>query len=96
MKKVIFIIAIFMTSMAGNAQITAQNSTKKAKTEYSFVWGLFKTNGYSKENSISIEVEIPEISTSSSDTPLETTKYEQKSILWGAIQWTEKRRVPQQ
>ena len=38
------------------------------------------------------EVEIPEFSTSLSESAIDSTKYEQKSILWGAIQWTEKKK----
>ena len=38
------------------------------------------------------EFEKPEYSNSPSNTSLDTIKYEQKSILWGAFQWTEKKK----
>lgn len=92
MKKVILIIAVFMTSLVINAQNTVQNPSKKEGVYYSFAWGLFKSKNYPKNKTAVVEVEKPKISTSSADTPLDTTRYEQKSILWGAIQWTEKKK----
>lgn len=83
MKKVILITAVFMTSLAVNAQSTAQNSPQKGKTEYSFVWGLFRSERYAKEKTVTSKIEKPNFSNSVSDSQLDTTKYEQKSILWG-------------
>jgi hypothetical protein len=94
MKKTILIIAVFMTSLAVNAQNTAQNPPKKEKTEYSFVflWGLFKSDGFGKEETTTLEIKEPKSLNSVSDWPQDTTKYEKKSILWGAIQWSEKKK----
>jgi hypothetical protein len=92
MKKVILIIAVFMTSLAVNAQSTVQNPSKNEKIEYSYLWGLFKSKDYPKRKSVVFEVEKPEFSTSLSESTTDTVKYEQKSILWGAIQWTEKKK----
>ncbi|MCZ8331331.1 MAG: hypothetical protein O9282_08465 [Flavobacterium sp.] len=92
MKKVILIIAVFMTSISVNAQSTEQTTPTKSKTYYSFAWGLFKSKDYPKNKTAVVEVEKPKISTSFSDTPLDNTQYEQKSVLWGAIQWTEKKK----
>ena len=92
MKKAILIITVVLTSFVANAQSTNQNQTKKAKTEYSYLWGLFKSDGYAKEKTNSIVVEKPKFSSLLEDTSLDKTKYEQKSILWGAIQWTEKKK----
>ena len=92
MKKTILIIAVSMTSLAVNAQSTAQNPPKNEKTEYSFLWGLFKSNDYPKNETAVFEFKKPKFTNSLSDTPLDTTKYEQKSMLWGAIQWTEKKK----
>ena len=92
MKKVILIIAVFMTSLAVNAQSTVQNPTKNEKIEYSCLWGLFKSKDYPKNKTAVVEFQIPKISTSFFDTTLDSTQYEQKSVLWGAIQWTEKKK----
>lgn len=92
MKKVILIIAVLTTSFAVKAQATDKEPTTKNKTEYSYLWGLFKSKDYPKGKSAAFEVEKPEFSTSLSESAIDSTKYEQKSILWGAIQWTEKKK----
>jgi hypothetical protein len=90
MKKVILIIAVFMTSLAVNAQSTEQNTPKKSKFYYSFAWGLFKSKDNPKNKTAVVKVEKQKILTSSYAMPLDSKQYEKKSILWGAIQWTEK------
>lgn len=92
MKKVILIIAVITTSLAVKAQTTDKEPTTKNKTEYSYLWGLFKSKDYPKGKSAAFEVEKPEFSTSLSESAIDSTRYEQKSILWGAIQWTEKKK----
>jgi hypothetical protein len=89
MKKVILIIVVFMASLAVNAQ----NPSKNKKKEYSFAWGLFKSKNYPKDKIAVFKLEKPKTSTSFVDMSLDTTKYEQKSILWGAIQWSEKKKI---
>ena len=88
MKRLIFIIAIFMTSLAGNAQSTVQTPPLESKMYYSFAWGLFKSKNYTKRKVARFDLENRKNSVPS---PLENTKYEQKSALWGAIQWSEKK-----
>jgi hypothetical protein len=92
MKRIILIIGVVLTSLAANAQNTIQNPPKNEKMEYSFLWGLFKAKDYPKGKSVVFEVEKPELSTSLSESAVNSTKQEQKSILWGTIQWTEKRK----
>lgn len=92
MKKVILIIVVLTTSLAVKAQTTDKEPITKDKTEYSYLWGLFKSKDYPKGKSAAFEVEKPEFSSSLSESPIDSTKYEQKSILWGAIQWTEKKK----
>ena len=92
MRKVFLIISVLMTSLVVNAQSTLQTTAKKSTSYYSFAWGLFKSKDYPKNKTAVVEVEKPKISTSFSDTPLDNTQYEQKSVLWGAIQWTEKKK----
>jgi hypothetical protein len=92
MKKVILIIAVLMTSLASNSQSTSQNTPRNNKVEYSFIWGIFKSKDYPKDTATAFEFEKPEYSNSPSNTSLDTIKYEQKSVLWGAVQWTEKKK----
>lgn len=89
MKKFFLFLAISAASVAANAQSTEQKLPKKDKVNYSFAWGLFKSKAYSKDKTVVFQFEKPKSSTSYA---LDTTKYEQKSILWGAIQWTEKKK----
>jgi hypothetical protein len=92
MKKVIFVIGVVLTSFVTVAQNTVQNPSKSEKKEYSFFWGIFKSKDYPKGKSVVFEVEKPEFSTSLSESAVDSTKQERKSILWGAIQWTEKKK----
>ena len=92
MKKVIFIIGVVLTSLVANAQNNVQNPPKNEKMKYSYLWGLFKSKDYPKGKSVLFEVEKPKFSTSLSESAIDTSKYEQKSILWGAIRWTEKKK----
>ena len=92
MKRVILIIGVVLTSLVANAQNTVQSSPKNEKKEYSFLWGIFKSKNYPKSKSIVVEAETKEFKKSLSESAFDTTKYEQKSILWGAIQWTEKKK----
>ena len=96
MKKGILILAVLMTSIVAQAQSLEKSSPTKSQTEYSFVWGLFKSKDYPKGQSFvfefeKYEFEKPEFSTTMSEPAVDGTQYEQKSILWGAIQWTEKK-----
>ena len=92
MKRVILIIGVVLTSLVANAQKNVQNPPNNEKMEYSYLWGLFKSKDYPKGKSVVFEVEKPEFLTSLSESAIDSTKYEQKSILWGAIQWTEKKK----
>lgn len=92
MKRVILIIGVVLTSLVANAQKNVQNPPNNEKMEYSFLWGLFKSKDYPKGKSVVIELEKLEFSNSLSESAIDTSKYEQKSILWGAIQWTEKKK----
>lgn len=90
MKKTILIIAVLTTSIIVNAQ--QKTTEQKSKNEYSFAWGLFKSKDYPKGKSVVFEFEKPKFSTALSESPLDSAKYEQKAIFWGAIQWTEKKK----
>lgn len=92
MKKVILIIAVLTISFSVKAQTTEKEPKTDSKMEYSYIWGLFQSKDYPKGQSVVIEVEKPEFSTLLSEPAVDSTKYEEKSIFWGAIQWTEKKK----
>lgn len=87
MKKNIFVLAILvLTAIASQAQEKSQTKSK-GKTQYSFLWGLFKSKDYRGKNfDSSFETSRED---KNSKPAIDTTKYIQRSILWGAIQWTE-------
>ena len=93
MKKVILIITVFLTSLAVDAQSTAQTIPAKSKSYYSFAWGLFKSKDYPQNKTAVVKVKKPKISTCFANTPLDTAKYEKKSVLWGTIQWTKNKKL---
>lgn len=65
----------------------AQASTpdKSSRANYSLFWGLFKSKNFKP---IKIEpIKIKSISLDSLD-----KDYEKKQVLWGAIQWTERKK----
>lgn len=67
--------------------VYAQKPTSKEKVEYSIAWGLFKSAGYTKKKSTVIK----KTTVAASKSAISTPKYQHKSILWGAIQWTEEK-----
>lgn len=92
MKKVILIIAVLTTTLFIKAQNPEKSSSSKSNLEYSFAWGIFKSKDYPKDKSGVFEFEKPKFLTSIPESGVDKTKYEQKSMLWGAIQWTEKKK----
>jgi GH43 family beta-xylosidase len=92
MKKFILTLAISALAYTASSQLIQEVATKKNLTSYSFAWGLFKSKENPKNKSVVVKVEKPEFSTSFSEFSIDSTKYERKSILWGAIQWTEKKK----
>jgi len=89
MKKLLIITAVILTSVAANAQSKVQNPPKKAKVQYSAFWGLFKSEGYTKD---SVKSNLPVYKAEFYDIKTDTAKYEVKSVLWGAVKWTEKKK----
>jgi hypothetical protein len=89
MKKIFIITAVLLTSVAASAQSTVQKPSKKGKVYYSVFWGLFKSEGYTKD---SVKCNLPEYKAEFYDIKTDTAKYEVKSFLWGAVKWTEKKK----
>ena len=90
MKKIILIITVLAITHSANAQGIKKDNTKKNQMYYSFAWGLFKSKDYPKNKLSDFESSkiIPKIIVKNG---LDSTLYDQKSILWGAIQWSEKK-----
>jgi hypothetical protein len=91
-KIILFLVIFFLTAIASQAQ--EKNQTKvKGKTEYSFLWGAFKSKEYKGKN-FDFQFDTPKKekrSYTKNSFAIDTTKYVQKRLLWGAIQWTEKK-----
>ena len=91
MNKIIFFLGILLlTALASQAQ--ENNQTKeKGKASYSFLWGAFKSKNYKAKNfEFDTSKKVCTHYTKNSFA-IDTTKYVQKRLLWGAIQWTEKK-----
>lgn len=94
MKKILLAsILLCGTVLTLSAQEVPQDPPKDNKVEHSFLWGLFQSDGYDKDRTTVFETEISGVD-SSPATSVDTDQYEQKSVLWGAIQWTEKKKQP--
>ena len=77
-----------MTTLVANGQNTNQTQPQKSKFYYSFAWGLFKSKNYQNYKAATLEIQKPTVLVKPK---IEITEYEVKSILWGAIKWTEKK-----
>ena len=78
------------STLSLTAQETPNKSPQKNKVEHSFLWGLFKSEKYPKNQTAVFDLET----SFSKATPvsIDTLKYEEKRALWGAIKWTQKRK----
>jgi hypothetical protein len=92
MKKVVLLVLVFMTSQVLNAQNTLP-AKQDNRFYYSFAWGLFKSKNYPNVKSEVVKVIKPEFSATFSTPAIDTTKYRNRSILMGLIQWSEKKRT---
>ncbi|HEX8575141.1 MAG TPA: hypothetical protein VF677_02500 [Flavobacterium sp.] len=93
MKKIFLIIAIFLLTAAASQAQEKNPAKSKGKTEYSFLWGAFKSKEY-KGKSFDFQFDTPKKGKNSYARDLyavDTTKYEKKRALWGVIQWIEKK-----
>ena len=77
-----------MATLAANGQNTTQTQPQKSKVYYSFAWGLFKSENYQNNKAAKLEIQKPAVLVKSN---IDSKEYEVKSILWGAIKWTEKK-----
>ncbi|MFN7275387.1 MAG: hypothetical protein ACK5VF_09930 [Bacteroidota bacterium] len=93
MKNIIFLSCILVLSASVEAKSNANDTTQKKKADYTFAWGLIRSKNYPKNKSFAFEFNTPEFKSSVPGKSIDSSKYEQKSILWGAIQWTEKKKT---
>jgi hypothetical protein len=92
MKKTIFIVAFFIGTISLKAQNTTQVQSHKNQMYYSFFWGLFKSTNYQQDKTPRPKNEKLKVPIFFSDVNVDTTKYEQKRLLWGTVEWTEKKK----
>lgn len=88
MKKLLFSLALCVTSFGLSAQSETDTLPEK-ETQYSILWGLFESDDYREKDTF--EIETPKVATEI--LAFDTVKYEQKSLLWGAVQWTQKKEI---
>ncbi|WP_027002952.1 hypothetical protein [Hugenholtzia roseola] len=89
MKKIFLTLAILTFVFSSKAQTVIETPSVEEKPAYSLLWGLFQSNNYSKIRTATLQTEKTDVKVSSTTNDTET---EQKSLLWGAIQWTEKKK----
>jgi hypothetical protein len=92
MKKSVLSIVILAISIPLQAQASEKEPETKTKTCYSIAWGLFKSKDCPDVKSVDVVIHKPEIATSASESTVENSDVETKRILWGAIQWTVKKK----
>ena len=92
MKKTVAFFIILAASLPLQAQSTEKEPESKTTWCYSIAWGLFKSKDCALVKSMNVEIAKPEIVTSEPESTVENTNYEKKRILWGAIQWTVKKK----
>jgi hypothetical protein len=88
MKKTIFTLLVILISICSNAQENQKTTTKKK--HYSVLWGTIKSKDYPKKvktgtNNLVVKSKMADLKKT------DTTKYEEKSILGGAVKWTKKK-----
>jgi hypothetical protein len=81
----VFSFGLLMGYSQTNSPAKATPSDKNSKTYYSLFWGLIKSKNYKP---VKIQpIKIKNISLDSLD-----NDHEKKQVLWGAIQWTERKK----
>jgi hypothetical protein len=84
---IVFTISLAAISCAGNKEIQEQSAEK---AEYSILWGLAESDGY-VQKSKQIDARRDSLKALRRQHTKDTSEYNKKSYLWGAIQWTTKK-----
>jgi hypothetical protein len=85
---IISLALLFICTVPALSQQT--DSTKTNEKSWTLFWGLFNSDDEGEARSSRSSLEF-ETSTPEQKTELDTTKYEIKSYLWGAIQYTRRK-----
>ncbi|HEU4496507.1 MAG TPA: hypothetical protein VFR70_05615 [Flavobacterium sp.] len=90
-KIICFLTILILTATALQAQ--EKNQTQTKGIQYSFLWGAFKSKGYKGKNfDFQFDTSKEEKNSHAGNLyAVDTTKYIEKRLFWGAIQWTEKK-----
>jgi hypothetical protein len=96
MKKIalstVFSFAILL-GFAQNSGSTKSPSKQKTSTVYySLFWGLIKSKNYKRDEIESKKIKIEPIRITTNTYDSLDNNFEMKQALWGAIQWTQKKR----
>ena len=90
MKKILLTCMLSAGALYLSAQESPETASKKEqKMSHSFLWGLFQSKDYpadSKAIAFDFQTSLDSL------TRIDTTKYEEKSALWGSIKWTVKKK----
>lgn len=87
---IVFSFALLIGYAQTNSPTKAAPSEKTPERSYIFFWGLLKSKNYKEVENRPVKMKIECPTLDSVDNGLE-----KKQALWGAIQWTEKKRSPQ-
>jgi hypothetical protein len=91
MKNLLSLAVVMLLAFNVDAQNKTQEKAGSGKVHYSVFWGLIKSKEDPNEKNKTKEQAGFRIRDQFDSTPIDTTKYEEKSILWGAVKWTERK-----
>jgi hypothetical protein len=91
MKNLLSLAVVMLLAFNVDAQTKTQEKAGSGKVHYSVFWGLIKSKEDPNEKNKTKEQAGFRIRDQFDSTPIDTTLYEEKSILWGAVQWTERK-----
>lgn len=91
MKNLLSLAMVMLIASTVGAQTKTQEKAGSGKVHYSVFWGLFKSKEDTNNQSKVKENTKFRFRDQFEPKPIDTTLYEEKSILWGAVQWTERK-----
>jgi len=91
MKNLLSLAVVMLLAFNVDAQTKTQEKAGSGKLYYSVFWGLFKSKEDLNDQSKAKENTKLRFRDQFEPTPIDTTLYEEKSILWGAVKWTERK-----
>jgi hypothetical protein len=91
MKKYLLPVMLLILTVSVEAQKSEPKRTEKSKLQYSLMWGLIKSKNYSKATPVSFKADYSQPAIA-----IDTNTHEMKSYLWGAVQWSAKKKTKTQ